>query len=84
MVSATGYSIFAFSLLMAFASLVTLAMSTQWRALRAPALRMLVVFTVTTVSGTYVWLQAGPQIDFRLQAKNAPILLFEPPAEVDA
>ena len=84
MVSATGYSIFAFSLLMALASLIVLAMSTRWRALRAPALRILVVFSVASLSGTYIWLQAGPQIDFRMQAKNAPLLLFEPPAEVDA
>ncbi len=84
MVSATGYSIFTFSLLMATASLIILAMSTRWRALRAMGLRLLVVFSVATLSGGYVWLQAGPQIDFRMQAKNAPLLLFEPPAEVDA
>lgn len=84
MVAATGYSIFVFSLFTAFASVVTLAMSSRWRALRAPAVRMLVIFSVTAVSGTYVWLQAGPEIDYRMQTNEQPTLIFPAPTELDA
>ena len=82
MMTSMGYFIFHFSIFMVFSSFIALTASSHWRAMRAPAVRMLVVFAVAAISGSYVWLEAGPTVDYRLQANNAPVLLFEAPHEL--
>ncbi len=83
MMTNMGYFVFHFSIFMVFSSFVALTMSAHWRALRAPAARMLMVFSVAAISGSYVWIEAGPTIDYRLQTNNAPVLQFEAPTELN-
>ena len=85
MVTSMGFHIFAFSVFMVLLSLSALTMSRIWRPLRRPATRMLMVFAVAAISGTYVWLQAGPVVDNRLNANDSnPAFLFTPPTEMSA
>lgn len=85
MVTSMGFHIFTFSVFMVLLSLSALTMSHIWRPLRRPASRMLMVFGVAAISGTYVWLEAGPVVDYRLNANDgAPALLFTPPSEMNA
>ncbi len=85
MFTSMGFYVFTFSVSMVLLSLSALTMSRIWRPLRRPATRMLMVFGVAAISGSYVWLEAGPVVDFRLNANGGtPTLLFTPPAEMNA
>ena len=85
MITSMGFHIVTFSVFMVLMSLSALTMSHLWRPLRAPARRMLMVFGITAISGTYIWLEAGPVVDYRLNANDpAPTLLVRPQVEMNA
>ncbi len=85
MITSMGFYVSVFSIFMVLLALSALTMSRLWRPLRAPAARILMIFGVAAISGTYVWLEAGPVADYRLNTNDtAPTLLLTPPDEMNA
>ncbi len=51
---------------------------------RRAATRVAVMFGVFALAAGYVWLELGPEVDFRLRHHHDPLALQPPPHEMEA
>lgn len=74
MVTHVGFIVLSFSCGVLAVAFLGLIASYRWRWLRAPALRMALVFSVFAIASCFVWLDVGPGADLKIQANEAPRL----------
>jgi hypothetical protein len=79
MFASGGFAIFTFSLTVMTASLVAMMFGWRWAAVRAGAMRLLVVFAIFAAAGFYVWSEVGPAVDYRTQVNENPTLPLPAP-----
>ncbi len=83
MTTATAY------LITLLASAVVLLAAAAWallrrrREARETAFRIGVTFAVFALAAGYVWLEVGPKLDHRLEARERPLLPRSPPPAQD-
>jgi hypothetical protein len=64
-------------------ALVAFVLSRRGSELRRAATRMAVVFGVFALAAGHVWLKLGPEIDYRFEVRDWPLLLKPEPFEME-
>jgi len=63
---------------------LVLRLCARWRPKMRPlAIRLIAVFGIFALGAGYVWLDLGPEIDQRIALQDQPLLLPEPPRQIE-
>jgi len=80
MVTAIGFAVWTFSAGVTVLALLGLIVGLFWRRLFTPSARLAVIFGIFAMASAYVWLEAGPDVDYRVQANEHP-RIYNPPIQ---